>query len=133
MIITLTLAATLSYAQCHPKPHHARHMRPTPEATCAPPVLPYATWQPRDNEDSLSPLTIGPLTRYLIITRTEPCYVYSSIGGIMGDYSSGGGISVHGLPSMRTAAPEIDPAGWPAGLTMLAAGVAVIRGGRNSK
>jgi hypothetical protein len=125
MVTTLILAATIA-SQCvhHKAPRHLHSKRPEPQCES---VLPYPNWQPRDNEDSLSqdsmlePLSIGPLTRYVTITQTEPCHVYSATLSGWGwwyELTSAGGGYVPAVRGFR--APELDPTNGVASVTLLA-------------
>ena len=136
MINTLILAAALA-SQCTHHVHHKAHGLPALALDQCSSVLPYPQWQPRDNEDSLSQLTpveLAPLTRYLSITLTEPCHVYSATSSGWGwmelmELNSGGATSVPSIGIGRVRAPEIDPRGGIEAVTILALGLLIIKGG----
>lgn len=135
MVTTLILAAALASQCVHHKHHNSKGLPVLALDQCSA-VLPYPQWQPRDNEDTLSsmtPVELAPVTRYVPITLTEPCHVYSATTSGWGwwtEITSGVMTSAPSIGLGRVRAPEIDPAGALTALTMLAAGIAVIRGGK---
>jgi hypothetical protein len=92
-------------------------------------------------EPEIEPVATGPLTKYIVISSLAVGYPAQALPDMASSYSAvwdnpiayGGYVSYPSHPRTVTivpkviAAPEIDPAGLPAELTMLALTLAVIR------
>ena len=114
MINTLILAAAIASQCMRPMPpshhvHHATRLTTTVQS-CAP-VSSSAALPAILSDEDIEPIALGLLTKYLIVTDTEPCHVYTSANN-----SFFSGWDWPAAPNLRGIqgsfrAPELDPRG----------------------
>ena len=125
-MIHILMAAVILASPCvaphHPHKVHHYTKLPVTVQSCVQ-ALPSAALPASLKDDDIEPVTTGVLTKYLTITDTEPCHVYSSAyptGFISGGYA-------HTL-----RAPELDPRSGIESVLMLTIGLLILDS-RNSK
>ena len=126
MIHTLMAAVILASPCAAPhlshKVHHSTKL-PVMAQSCVQ-ALPSAALPVSLKDEDIEPVTTGVLTKYLTITETEPCHVYSSAS--FPTWTFGGGRST------MLRAPELDPRSGIESVLMLTIGLLILDS-RNSK
>jgi hypothetical protein len=79
-------------------------------------ALPSAALPVSLKDEDIEPIATGVLTKYLTITETEPCHIYSNISP---GHLSGGELSI-------ARAPELDPRGGLEAVLALSIGLLIL-------